>query len=289
MKLKPGCKDCILEQALICAKLSGADEEMLEKIEAEASLIISKATPLITAPVLASKIYKIIREYTDVEDPYLERKIKSAREAEVIYTSLKKRVKSSPDKLRATLVASAVGNIIDFGVPDIKITPEGILREYEELSFAIDDYKELKEELAKADKILFVADNAGEIVLDRLFLEWARSNLSAEIFFAVRGGPIINDATRSDATSHKIDKLANILDTGANVPGADLTLASEEFKRAFNEACLVISKGQGNFEVLEGEDKNIFFILKAKCKVIADYLDVEQGSLILMRNRPHNE
>ena len=262
---------------------------MLEKIQAEASLIVSNATPPITAPVLASKIYEIIRELTGVEDPYLDRKKKSALEAEAIYDSLKEKVESSPDRLRAALVASAVGNIIDFGIPNIKITSDKILRECEELSFAIDDYDSLKDELFSANKILLVADNAGEIVLDRLFLEWAGLNLSAEILFAVRGGPIINDATRSDAVSHEIDRFSKILDTGARIPAADLELASEEFRRVFNEASLVISKGQGNFEVLEGVGKNIFFILKAKCRVIADYLGVDQGSLILMKNRPHIE
>ena len=119
--------------------------------------------------------------------------------------------------------------------------------------------------------------------MDRLFLEWMKVNLEAEVVFAVRGGPVINDAVLKDAIDSGIGELAEIIDTGLAIPGALLKLASKKFMRVYDESDLVISKGQGNFEVLEGVDKNIFFILKAKCDVIAKCLSVDLGSLILKR------
>ncbi len=285
MLLKPECKSCILKQAKTAAKLSGAGDGDIAEIVKEASVTIESAPPEITAPELAAVIYRRIGEITGVLDPYIEIKRNSLKSALSVYPLIEESVMASEDRLKAAFVAAAVGNIIDFGIPDISFSPQAILEEFENLTFAIDDYDELKEELFKAKKILFLADNAGEIVLDRLFLKWARENLEGKVIFAVRGGAVINDATREDATASGIDELAEVVDTGAGVPGADLKTASEEFRKIFEESDLVISKGQGNFEVLEGEEKNIFFILKAKCDAVADHLSVDKGSLILLKSR----
>ncbi|MBN1573492.1 MAG: DUF89 family protein [Deltaproteobacteria bacterium] len=284
MLLKPECKSCILKQAKTAAGLSGAGNEDIAKIVEEASITIETAPPGITAPELAAVIYRRIREFTGVSDPYIEIKRKSLESAMSIYPLIEERVMASKDRLKAALVATAVGNIIDFGIPDISFSPQTILEEFENLTFAIDDYEKLRDELFKAKKILFLADNAGEIVLDRLFLWWARENLEGRVIFAVRGGAVINDATREDAIASGIGELAEIIDTGADIPGADLKTASGEFRKIFEESDLIVSKGQGNFEVLEGEDKNIFFILKAKCDAVAEHLSVKKGSLILLKN-----
>ncbi len=284
MYLQTECKQCLIKQAESTARLSGANDELIAKISKEAASIVETAPPKTTAPELAAIIFDKIRKYTGVLDPYLEIKGKSFEGALSIYPEIAKKVEASKDRLRASLVASAVGNIIDFGIPGLSFSPQSIVDEYENLTFEIDDYEELKDELLKAKKILYVADNAGEIVLDRLFLEWMKANLEAEVVFAVRGGPIINDALLKDAMDSGIGELAEIIDTGTAIPGALLKLASKNFMKVYDESDIVISKGQGNYEVLEGENKNIFFILKAKCDVIAKFLSVELGSLILKRN-----
>ena len=278
------CKLCLVKQAESTARISGANDELIAKICKEATSILDTAHPKTTTPELAAVIFEKIRAYTGVSDPYLEIKEKSLEGVLSIYPEIARKVDTSKDSLRAALVASAVGNVIDFGVPDLSFSPQSIVDEYESLTFIIDDYEQLKDELSKAKKILFVADNAGEIVLDRLSLEWMKVNLEAEVVFAVRGGPVINDAILKDAMDSDIGELAEIVDTGSAIPGALLKLASKKFIRVYDESDLVISKGQGNFEVLEGEAKNIFFILKAKCDVVARHLSVDCGSLILKRN-----
>ncbi len=283
MYLQSECKPCLVKQAESTARLSGASDELITKICKEATSIVDTASQKTTAPELAAIIFEKIRAYTGVLDPYFEIKEKSLEGVLSIYPEIARKVDASKDRLRAALVASAVGNVIDFGIPGLSFSPQSIVDEYENLTFIIDDYEQLKDELSKAKKILFVADNAGEIVLDRLFLEWIKANLQAKVVFAVRGGPIINDALLKDAMDSGIGELAEIIDTGSAIPGALLKLASKKFMRVYDESDLVISKGQGNFEVLEGEDKNIFFILKAKCDIIARCLSVDLGSLILKK------
>jgi damage-control phosphatase, subfamily I len=283
MYLQPECKQCLIKQAESTARLSGANDELIAKISKEATSIVDAAPPKITAPELAATIFGKIREYTGVLDPFLEIKKKSLEGALSIYPEIAKKVEASKDRLRASLVASAVGNVIDFGIPGLSFSPQSIVDEYENLTFEIDDYEQLKDELSQAKKILYVADNAGEIVLDRFFLEWMKANLEAEVVFAVRGGPIINDALLKDAMDSGIFELAEIIDTGLAIPGALLKLASKNFMKVYDESDLVISKGQGNYEVLEGVNKNIFFILKAKCDVIAKFLSVKLGSLVLKK------
>lgn len=284
MLLQPECKPCIIRQAETAARLSGAGDEFVRQIKEEASTIVEAAPHEITAPELAAIIYGKIKEYTGVIDPYIEIKEKSLKEALSIYPHIERHIEASGDGLRSALVASAVGNVIDFGIPDISFSPQSIVEEYESLAFEIDDYERLKGELSKAETILFIADNAGEIVFDRFFLKWAKSNLSARVVFAVRGGPVINDATVDDAVKSGIEGLAEIIDTGTAIPGAVVRAASKKFREIFKESDLVISKGQGNFEVMEAEERQIFFILKAKCDAIAGYLSVKKGSLILMES-----
>lgn len=282
MLLQPECKPCIIKQAETAARLSGTDDDFVKRIREEAASIVKAAPPDITAPELAAVIYGKIKDYTGIADPYAEIKEKSLVGALSIYPHIERHIEASGDGLRAALTASAVGNVIDFGIPGMSFSPEKIVEEYESLTFEIDDYERLKDELSRAETILFIADNAGEIVFDRFFLKWAKLNLSAHIVFAVRGGPIINDATVDDAVKSGIGELAEIIDSGAAIPGTVIDKSSDRFRKLFTESDLVISKGQGNFETLEGEERRIFFILKAKCDAIADYLSVKKGALILM-------
>jgi hypothetical protein len=133
----------------------------------------------------------------------------------------------------------------------------------------------LKNEILKAKKILVIGDNAGEIVFDRLFIEFLNSHFAKEgmIIYSVRGGHTLNDSTIDDAIMTGIDKVVKVITTGVDMPAAHLPTCSEEFNQCFREADLVISKGQGNLEALIDEKKNIYFLLKIKCNVIANMLD----------------
>ena len=307
MKLQRGCIECTHKQGNKLIELSGVDDNTWIKLQKEILLELSNVPDTMTPPVLAKRLFDIIKTKTGEGDLFLPIKERSNMEMEKIYPFFKRRIFLSADKLKASIIASALGNSIDFAIPGNTYTLEGIRDDFKRLlkrgnnssAFEIDDYELLKKDIYKARSILFIADNAGEIVLDRLLIEWMIKNLKQTgISFCVRGSSTVSDAIMNDAEEHILGKLPQmalsrmrLIDTGNDIPGADPVSASEDFKKAFNESDIVISKGQGNFEVLEGatdskgKTKNIYFLLKTKCSPIARYISAKRGSLILYKNR----
>jgi uncharacterized protein with ATP-grasp and redox domains len=199
-----------------------------------------------------------------------------------MYPALKGKVEESKDPLRTAVKLAIAGNIIDFG-PLQKFNLEKTVKKVLTRKFAIDDYIKLKENLFKAETMLFFADNAGEIVLDKLLLETIlRKNKLDKIRFVVKGGPIINDATVEDAESIGLSNLSNVeiltISNGEARTGPKRN--SKTVKGWIKNHDLVISKGQGNYEGLS-EHNGLFFMLMAKCPVIASDLNVELGDIIL--------
>jgi hypothetical protein len=189
-------------------------------------------------------------------------------------------VRSADDRLRKAIRIAIAGNVIDFGsnTPfDLEKDLESILSQ----RFAIDHFETFTSALAEAKDVLYIADNAGETVFDRVLIE----ELGKPVTYVVRERPIINDALEEDAIAAGVDKVADIVSSGTDAPGNILRLCSEEFSKIYKSSDFIISKGQGNFEGLSGERRPIFFLLKAKCKVIANHIGVEQGSIILKRSR----
>jgi uncharacterized protein with ATP-grasp and redox domains len=145
--------------------------------------------------------------------------------------------------------------------------------------FAIDDGMAFREALARADRALYLADNAGETVFDRALIEW----LDVPVTYVVKGGPTLNDATVEDALAAGLDRVAEVVSNGTDAPGTILARCSEEFRRLYDEAELVIAKGQGNYETLSEEGPKVFFLLQAKCPVMARDAGVPVGSIVLKR------
>ncbi|MGM0366836.1 MAG: damage-control phosphatase ARMT1 family protein, partial [Actinomycetota bacterium] len=149
---------------------------------------------------------------------------------------------------------------------------------------AINDFPRFKADLKKAKNILYIGDNAGEIVFDRVFLEELIKE-QKNIVFSVKSGPIINDATREDAEEAGINNLVKVIETGTDRSGVNFQYISEEFLKEFKKADLVISKGQANFECLDSVDKNTYFILKAKCRQVASCLKAGYLDVVLAKRR----
>jgi uncharacterized protein with ATP-grasp and redox domains len=188
----------------------------------------------------------------------------------------------SEDRLDTAVRLAIAGNLIDFGVNSIIQETELEKTISQCLSEKLTDMQigYFRKAIDKAENILYLADNAGEIVFDRLLIE----QLPIEkITMAVKGSPVINDATMEDAILAGLPKIVEVIDNGSDAPGTILEICSQSFKNYFNKADLVIAKGQGNYETLSDVDKNIFFILKAKCPVIAKDLGCEVGEMILRR------
>lgn len=271
------CYPCFFTQTLKTSRMLNLDEKKVWEILNEVSLVIPEIPFGATPPEIGREVYRIISKRTGLKDPYKEIKEKCTRQALSMYPELKKLINSSEDRLMTAIRLSIVGNVIDFGANadfDLKRDLKTILSQ----DFAINHYPKFCEALAKAQNILYIADNAGETVFDRLLIE----ELNKPVIYVVRENPIINDATREDALDSGIDEVAQIISSGCDAPGNILKFCSEDFFNAYNSSDFIISKGQGNYEGLSDEERPIFFLLKTKCQVIARDIGVERGSIILM-------
>ena len=195
---------------------------------------------------------------------------------------MKEKILQAENPLDVAIRLAIAGNIMDSAISDtydIKKTIDRTLNS----CFAIDHSDYLKQDLLKAKKVLYIGDNAGEIVFDKLFIE---TIMHPNLYFSVRGAPIINDATMKDAEYIGMGKVADVISNGYDAPSTILEHCSEEFRTIFDEADVVISKGQGNLEGLLGNtSKNIYYLLMVKCDVIANALHVKKGDFVVLNNK----
>jgi uncharacterized protein with ATP-grasp and redox domains len=270
----------MIRQSLDAVRLITEDESIHEKVLREVLRMTSTADLQQTPPEMGQKIHRLIRQLTEFDDPYREMKKRFNIFALILYPKLKRIVAESLEPLETAVRLAIAGNIIDLGVKsslktlDVDRTINEVLKV--ELDMSV--FEDFKKEVNTAKSILYLADNAGEIVFDRILIE----QLGPEkIIFAVKGGPVINDATIEDVQETGLTDLVRVISNGDDAPGTILRFCSEEFRRCFEEADLIIAKGQGNYESLSEVDKNIFFLLKAKCSVIANHLNCEVGTPVL--------
>lgn len=284
MRAQLECFTCNIRQAQEAAEIAGADFDLIWKISQKVCALYAHADPQWTPAYMTTLAHQIAKESTGVEDIYYRFKRHYNRMALELYPRLREFVTSSEDDRleRAVLVAIA-GNIIDLGVyRDVNVSD--ILAQVAVAQWGKYDFPALFADLMRARTIVYVGDNAGEIVFDRVLIEEIRSYGEKEIIFVVKGGPISNDALLEDAKEAGLDELAVLMTTGQAEIGIDVTRAPRELQEVWKRADLILSKGQGNFETLSGRKENIYFLLKAKCVPVAREFGVPQGALVLKRN-----
>jgi hypothetical protein len=275
------CIPCIMRQSLDAARLVTPDTRIHERALRKVSTIVSRMALDAPPPLLGQRIHRWLREITGNEDPYRDAKEGQNRLASVLMAELRPEMEGVPDPLEMALRLAIAGNTIDMGVHG-KLTETQIRRSLREalLEPLHGDVAVFKEEVANARNILFLADNAGEIVFDRVLIEQLPPG---RVTVAVRGGPIINDATIVDAHATGIHDVAEIIDNGSDAPGTILKDCSRMFRKRFEEADVVIAKGQGNFETLSSEPTNLFFLFKVKCEVVSAHVRLPVGANVLTR------
>ena len=185
-------------------------------------------------------------------------------------------VNRSDDRLLTAIRIAIAGNVVDFGVNasfDLAEDVSVILCQ----EFAVLDYDAFVSHLRDAETVLYLGDNAGESVLDKLLIE----ELNKDVTYVVRELPVINDVIREDAIASGLDEVAEIISSGSEAPGTILDRCTEEFRDRFARADMVISKGQGNYEGLSESSRPVFFLLKAKCSLIASDLNVQEHDIVL--------
>ncbi len=278
------CIPCFVRQTLQAARFVtddvGIHERVLRDVLRRAAEMDLGASP----PVMGRYIHELIRRFTGNDDPYRTVKEHFNGYALKLLPGLRVKVENSPDPLEAAVRLAIAGNVIDFGTAS-EVNESYVSEAIEQaLSATLPGAAvgQLRKAIEQADEILYLADNAGEIVFDRLLIE--RMPLE-KVTVVVKGGPVINDATMTDAEAAGLCELVRVVDNGTAAPGTILEICSGDFRERFQAADLIISKGQGNYETLSDVTAEIFFLLKAKCPVIARDVGCQVGDLVVRRGQ----
>ena len=284
MKVHLDCFPCFLKQTLIAVRL-GTKDEVLQSDVLKGVMDEIKATDMSQPPAHSTTfLHRKIRQLLG-KDPFKEIKSEYNQIALGLYPELKKNVENSPDPLWTAARLAIAGNVIDFGIftsVDIIGTVEKALHR----SITVDEYKAFRNMVEKNSEILYLLDNAGEIVFDRLLIEVLR-DMGKKVKAVVKGEPVLNDSTMDDALEVGLNNVCEVIDNGSDCIGTMLGFTSPEFNREFKNAGLIISKGQGNFEtvyipeIISG-NQHIFFLFQSKCDVVSKELGLSKGSMLLM-------
>jgi len=274
----------MFKQALSASRRCTTDVEQLKKVQYELMRGIPRWTFDQSPAEMSFHALRVVNDVVGCVDPFAEEKRRSNTAMLKLYPDLKEIVESSSDKLHTALKIAAAGNVIDMGILhrfDVRKSIADILKR----SFRIDHYTLLQRDLMSAETILYIADNAGEIVADRLFLETLGRK---DVFVAVNEKPILNDATMEDVRQVELDRVAIPISNGSEMIGTVFRDCSDEFRKVFHAADVIISKGQANYECLDERAENIYFVLTAKCPVVASALGIEEGDAVLKKETAHH-
>lgn len=275
------CKDCVF----------GTYKGILQKVKADTDIQerfikyffeLTESNTDNNTPIIHKMLNNKLCELLEVDDFYVEEKKHSNNIAKDIYEHWKPKVLAAEYSFDLVLRLALAGNIMDYGVNDsfdVYSTIEAAFA----ASITVDHSHELKSAIKRAKRILYLGDNAGEIMLDKLFIE---TMMEDKVTFAVKSAPILNDVTMYDADVVSMGDVALVISNGYDAPSTILKESSQEFREAYYTADLIISKGMGNYEgLMEENDPRIFFLLMAKCDYIADKLKTPKGSFVVYNSK----
>lgn len=274
MNIKPDCIVCLMNQGLKVSRLLQLDDQQSKEVlDATAKILLGHDMD-VTPPQIAKVIYRSISEITGLDDPVAVSKMQAT---ELALSVDKRLVKSIEDAIKF----SVIGNVIDFGAQE-QFDLNEMITEYFDHPLAIDDSEVFREELENAKEIVIIGDNVGEHIFDTWLIEKIKEQYDVQVYYFVRGKPIINDVTMQDAQI--LQECATVIDAGVHTPGYDLSQASKASLEIFEKADIVISKGMGNFESLYGEtERSIYYLFMVKCNVVSEQIGQPVKSMIFKR------
>ncbi|HHF56478.1 MAG TPA: DUF89 family protein [Thermoplasmatales archaeon] len=277
------CIPCFIRQSLEASRMVTSDESKHEIVLKKVMRYLQVSSFNNPPPELSKEVHAIVRNMLNCKDPYKEVKKKSNEMAKELYSRLEQIVEEAKNPLLMATKLAIIGNVIDFGAMNRFDVNDMINKAITE-NIDGNAYSRFRESIEKAQTILYLADNAGEIFFDKLLIK-KFAEMGKKIVYAVKNNPIINDATIEDAKFAGIDKFAEVLsaDEGQDksAPGILLNYASSKFLNYFRNADVVIAKGQGNYESLSNSGREIFFLLVVKCPLVARDIRADVGKLIL--------
>ena len=286
MQSFPECIPCVFKQVLNTVSLVTDNEDTQRALLLDAMKVVQRAD--FTRAAAEISYHALIRAYNALGclDPYREAKLHYNDMVLGSLDELRTMIDASPDPLHAAAKMAVAGNIIDMGILGNTFDVHETVKHALERGLAIDHFDRLKRRLDAATSVLYILDNAGEVVFDRLLIERLAGK---HVCCVVRKSPILNDVTRLEAREVGLADMCEIIDTGCDVFGVPMDLVSDAFRQRFHAADVVISKGQANYETLDTVDRPVFFILMAKCERVARTLGVGPREAVLMESGGKND
>lgn len=281
MLTKIDCFPCFLKQTVRALKQNSTSPEFHQEILQEVLDIISRADTRKPPAYTTTRIYRAIRMKLGA-DPFKKVKYEYNEIARGLYPSLKERVRKSNDPLWTATRLAIAGNIMDFGLFSSIDIESSIYRSLES-TIAIDDYQSFEKAIHEKDEILYLLDNSGEIVFDLVLIEELVTK-GKRIKAVVKGSPVINDVTYEDAVQSGLADACEVISNDSDAVGTILEFTSPEFKKHFDAAELILSKGQANFETLNDTEGRAFFLFQSKCDVLSDEMGLKTGSMLLKKS-----
>ena len=287
MKIYYECGACYLRQAKEALDLSTDDDELKLQVTSEVIKLLAKNFKKgASSNATGSKIHKLIREKTNCPDPYKNKKIQGNKIAENLLPTIKEIIKND-NSLETYVKMSILGNILDFGTYSISTDIEALLNKNLNNKLIINDIKKLDTALKEHEDLLYLVDNTGEIVFDKLLIEKIKKDYNINIIVAVKESPVLNDACMEDALQVGLDEYAELVSIGTDTVGIVYEEISSEFKKIFNDSKFIISKGMGNYEGLTeltfNKNQDVFYLLCSKCKANALDLKIKTGDMVLKK------
>ncbi len=289
MRTANDCLVCFLRQALATVRRSTNDPLEHWQLTGEVGAMLTGFDARLPPPENAVHYYRLIARRTGVADPYAAEKQESNTFALALESRTREMIQGEADPLLAAIQFAINANVLDNGA-QYQMDREVALASCRQ-PLAINHYSSLQQQLVTTPNILYLADNCGEIVFDKLLIEHLLAR-GCKVTLAVRHAPIINDATRDDAIVCGLDRICPVITNGADVPGTSLAMCSEDFRRHFAGADCIISKGMGNFECLSEVVAPLFFLFMVKCTTVLAHLThqfpeagLRIGSPVLLQGR----
>ncbi|MEN8256659.1 MAG: ARMT1-like domain-containing protein [Thermodesulfobacteriota bacterium] len=289
MKSSLPCLPCFLQQTIKAASLSTDDTNLQKEILNTIARLLPGLDLEKSPPENSIPVYETIARLSGCSDPFLSLKDQSNNFALGLMAEINKSITESPDPIFTAIIFSIAGNIIDYGSQQ-DFDAEQAIRKCLTSPLAINDYTKLRQDLEMSSRILYLGDNAGEIIFDRLVIETIQHLLPGkEITFVVKENPIINDALLKDAHDCGLTNLCRVISNGTGCPGTPLSSCPKEFQDIFADADLILSKGQGNYETLSEVTAPLYFLLTVKCPIVGSHIyqqsniSVNKGELVLMK------
>lgn len=289
MKLHIECIPCLLDQCIKVSKLLKLNTETANKMMKDVLIDLGTKDFKNSPPFLSKSLWKVMSKYAGTYDIYKDIKEYYNKELIQMENEIKTIIKNSSNKLYTALKVAISGNIIDFGAK-VEFNKNDILKKVREINkheLTIDNSTLLFDKLKDSNTLLYLGDNCGEIVFDKIFIEELKKNYpNLKIYFAIRGNPVLNDITIIDAEMVGMNEIVEVISNGDSAPGTIINDCSDEFRKIFFDSSVIISKGQGNYETLfETEKENIFFLFMTKCDYVANTLNVNKLNMLCVKHK----